>query len=63
MEMKIQARYKNGVLVPIIPLDMEENKNIQIILTDELYEDFSTAGEDDDISTYFQAQKEVIEND
>jgi len=63
MEMKINAVYKEGVLVPKIPLDLEENSNVEVVLKEKLSELFSIAGEDDDVEGCFDAQKEVVEND
>lgn len=63
MEIKTNAVYKKGVLIPKIPLNLEENTNVEIILKDNLYDAFSIAGEDDNVEDYFNAQKEVIEDD
>lgn len=63
MEIKTNAVYKKGVLIPKDPLNLEENTNVEIILKDNLYDLFSIAGEDDNVEDYFNAQKKVIEDD
>jgi len=63
MEIKINAIYKNGVLIPKSPLNIGENTEVEVILKDDLYNYFSIAGKDDSVEEYSYAQKEIIEND
>lgn len=63
MEIKINAKYKNGVLIPKIPLNLEENTEIEVILIDDIYKSFSVAGQDDNVEKYLFSQKEVIEDE
>lgn len=63
MEIKVNATYKKGVLILKDSLNLEENKNVEVIIKDDLYDSFSIAGEDDNAEDYFNAQKEVIENE
>ena len=63
MKKIIHVTYKNGVLIPKVPLNLDENTDIEIILNDNLYDSFSIAGEDDNVEEYLHTQKEVVEND
>ena len=62
MEIKINAIYKNGVLIPKSPLNIGENTEVEVILKDDLYDYFSIAGVEDDVEEFSHAQKEVIED-
>lgn len=63
MDKKVYAIYKNGVLIPKIPLNLEENTEVEVILKDDLYNYFSVVGENDDVEEFSMAQKEVIDDD
>ena len=63
MEKKIHATYKKGVLIPKVPLNIEENTDVEIILKDQLYDSFSIAGADDNVEDFFHAQKEIVKDE
>ena len=59
---KIIATYNKGNLIPIIPFSLDEGREVELIICDDLYDSFSIAGED--VEDKIFAQSEVIlEND
>ncbi|MAH07862.1 hypothetical protein CMI38_06460 [Candidatus Pacearchaeota archaeon] len=63
MNKRIIVTYRNGVLVPKSPLSLKDNIDIEIVLSDRLFDAFSVAGKDDDVEVFFAAQKEVVEDE
>jgi len=61
-DIKIIATYRNGTLIPSIPLDLKDGTEVEVVLHEDLYSAFSLASEDDtDVENYISAQNEAIQ--